>query len=225
MEIVAETNRFVLIYKPAGLAVESRKITEKDLIHALGKRAGEVFVINRIDQPVEGLVLFAKDPKSAAFLSREMQEGRMKKEYLAVVEGKPEKKSGTLIDWLEKNGRTNRSEVTAPGSKGAKKAELFYEVCGSVCSDGAEYSLLLIRLKTGRHHQIRVQLSHMGHPIAGDRKYGDPEKRDSDQRSRFPALCAYRLTFRDPETGSLKTYSRDPEGELFRDFESLIREL
>ena len=214
METVAESREFVLIYKPAGIAVSTREITAPDLVHILTGQYGEVFVINRLDQPVEGLVLFAKDRKSAAFLSGAMQDGRFCKEYLAVVCGTPKEKEGTFTDYLVRNGKTNRTETAAPGTKGAKKAELDYRVLAAAEKEGRTYTLLKILLRTGRHHQIRVQTACRGIPVAGDRKYGRPE-----EAVRFPALCAYRLTFPDPKTGEDRTFERQPEGELFRLFE------
>lgn len=250
IETVAETKDYVLIYKPAGMPVESKCITVTDLFHALKVRYGELFIINRLDQPVEGLVLLAKNKKSAAALSDQMTKGIIKKDYVCIVCGKPAGEKGHLEDWLCRRKDANASEVVCAGTKGAKKAELDYELYETVRLDGKEYSLLGIRLLTGRHHQIRVQLSHMGVPIAGDRKYGGgnavprnngdetpareknaethaPEsegamncvlKQPGAAEDRFPALCAYRIAFQDPQNRKTVIYSRKPEGALFRAF-------
>ena len=212
-ETVAETDKFVIIYKPAGIAVESRNVAEADLYHLLLREHRELHMINRLDQPVEGLVLFAKDRRTAGILSGELSDGRMKKEYLAVVSGRPATERGVLKDMLLRDGRKNISSVVPAGTSGAKYSELSYETIGVKETDGREYTLLSIVLKTGRHHQIRVQLSHMGCPVAGDRKYGG-----DCAPVRFPALCAFRLTFDDPADGKRKTYETVPKGELFRAF-------
>ena len=241
IETVAETEDYVLIYKPAGMPVESRSITVTDVFHALKVRYRELFIINRLDQPVEGLVLLAKNKRCAAALSEQMTNGTIKKDYVCVVCGRPAAEKGHLEDWMCRRNGSNASEVVPAGGKGAKKAELDYEVFETVQPGEKEYSLLGIRLLTGRHHQIRVQLSHMGHPIAGDRKYGEPGPVSGNTVtgksgigdaggelsgiedsvclvSRFPALCAYRITFRDPQSRKTVIYTRKPEGALFRAF-------
>jgi len=218
-ETVAETPGFVLIYKPAGIPVESRDVARPDLYHSLLKQYKELHMINRLDQPVEGLVLFAKNRKSAAALSAALEGGLIRKEYLAVVSGVPRKRSGILEDFLAKDARTNTSRVVREGTKGAKYACLEYETAAVREDPGKEAgesrSLLKILLKTGRHHQIRVQLANMGNPIAGDRKYGLPERAEE---TRFPALCAFRLTFPDPGSGKECVYEVTPKGVLFETF-------
>ena len=213
MEIIRETPDYIAVYKQAGIAVESRSFGRIDLEHELlnllarrqsgsggndGSGIPYLAVINRLDQPVEGIVLFAKNKQAAAELSNQMQTHRMKKEYLAVVRtenmragdmssmeartcdnstglpgreglnGGSEKEYTELVDYLLKDGRTNTSKVVPEKTKGAKKAVLSY-TCEARRDDLA---LLRVRLQTVRHHQIRVQLAHAGMPIAGDRKYG-----------------------------------------------------
>lgn len=214
-EIIADTKEYLLVYKPAGLAVESRSLTEPDLERLLRGRnpaGGPLFVINRLDQVVEGLVLFARTKKAAADLSAQIQSHRMEKEYLAAVDGVPKEKEAELTDWLLKDGRTNVSRVVPEGTPGAKEARLAY-VC--LRSD-AETSLLKIRLFTGRHHQIRVQLANAGLPIIGDRKYNPAAKTDTDQNKyRFPALCCCALSFDEPGSGKRVDYRIEPRGATF----------
>ncbi len=131
IETVAENSKFVLLYKPAGVPVESRDVTVPDLCHALKGRAGGISVINRLDQPVEGLVLFAKDKRSAAHLSGQMQTGQIEKEYLCVVHGRPAPDRGRLEGWLKKSSAGNFSAAARAGEAGAKQAILFYEVLNS----------------------------------------------------------------------------------------------
>ena len=229
METVAKKDGYVLIYKPAGTAVESRSIAAADLYHSLLKTYRELHIVNRLDQPVEGLVLFAKNKKSAAAISAALADGQMKKEYLAVVSGIPKNRSGVLEDLLIKDAKSNTSRVVSKGTKGAKYACLAYETiavdeAGGNGTAGGSRSLLRILLKTGRHHQIRVQLAHMGNPIAGDRKYGrrdglyDGGAAGTANDVRFPALCAYRLTFPDPVSGEKHTFEVAPKGGLFHIF-------
>ena len=186
------------VHKPAGLAVQSRRLGEMDLEHALLNHLAEegekpyLAVINRLDQPVEGIVLFAKTKKAAADLSAQMQQDRMEKYYQAIVCGKA-KQEDTLTDDLLRDGRTNHSAVVAPGTKGAKKAVLSYRLLQEL-PEGR--SLLKIRLQTGRHHQIRVQLSHAGLPILGDRKYGG----EAARAAQHVKLCCCALTFLHPLT-------------------------
>lgn len=215
IETVAETPAFVLIYKPAGIAVESRDISAPDVYHMLLKKYGELYIINRLDQPVEGLVLFAKNRKSAAALSAALQDGRIKKEYLAVVSGMPEPSHGVLENMLAKDGKSNTSRVVPKGTSGAKPAHLEYKTLSGKEFGGKRFSLVAILLGTGRHHQIRVQFAHLGAPVAGDRKYGRAFAADE---GRFPALCAYRLTFGDPDTGEEHTFEVLPKGRLFEIF-------
>jgi len=160
-------------------------------------------IVHRLDQPVQGLLAFAKTPRAAADLSRQVTDGRMRKYYLAWVtaEKEPGWTSGTGMAGCEPDGSSwirleddiffdrsrNVSQVVPAGTRGAKHAVLEYQRAG----DG----LLRIRLLTGRHHQIRVQLAHAGMPILGDRKYGGSE---SDGRGL--CLCACRLELEHPRT-------------------------
>ena len=214
--ILYEDNDILVCYKPAGLAVQSAKVSQPDLESALRThraQSGEdsyIGIITRLDQPVEGLLVFAKTKKAAAALSRSQQEGTWIKEYFAVVNGCPPQ-SGELIDWLLRDGRTNTSRVVTPKTKGAKKARLRYE---RVASDAVHtHTLLRIRLDTGRHHQIRVQLAGAGFPIAGDKKYGIPDKEKQPL-----ALCCAKLSFPHPETGQILTFESKPKGKRFDTF-------
>ena len=137
-------------------------------------------------------MVFAKTKEAAASLSRQMRERLAEKSYYAVTDGIPAQKKGMLEDYLIRDGRTNLSSVTERGAKGAKRAALAYEVIQE--KDGR--AILKIRLETGRHHQIRVQLSHAGMPVAGDRKYNFREH--VLPRAGGLKLCACHLSFRHP---------------------------
>ena len=220
IRIVREEKGFLVVYKPAGIAVQSAKIGEMDLEHWLLRKLAEerkaerpyLSVIHRLDQPVEGLIVFATDKKTAGILSGQMQKGRMHKEYLAVTDGAPPKEKGRLEDLLLRDGKTNTSRVVQPGTPGARQAVLEYE-CLQKRESGR--TLVKIRLLTGRHHQIRVQLAHAGMPIAGDRKY-NPQFRPGEGSI---GLCAWTLSFFHPATGKSLRFQSAPQGKLFQIFD------
>ena len=192
-------------YKPAGIPVETKIITQKDLESEIkkllvkdGVKNPYLAVINRLDQPVSGLVLFALNKEAAARLSDDLNKGRIDKYYKADVFGEFEEKSGKLEDMLYKDAKANMSFVADEKSshfKESKKAVLEY----SEVRPGE----LEIKLITGRHHQIRVQLANAGHPILGDTKYGsdDSKKETEKQGIKELKLKAYRLCINHPGTG------------------------
>ncbi len=215
--IIEETPDFLLVYKPAGLAVQSRSLTETDLENYLknqDKNRNYLAIINRIDQTVEGLVLFAKNNKAAAELSAQLNDHVIKKGYLAVVDGVPSDREMKLEDYLLRDGRTNTSAIVPKGTPNAKKAILDLKLIGTK----GERSLVEIDLHTGRHHQIRVQLAGAGIPISGDRKYN---KKTGGYR--FPGLCSYKLEFRDPKNGKTLAFKILPKGQAFEEFMELIK--
>lgn len=165
-----------------------------------------VAVIHRLDQPVQGVLVFAKDKESAAKLSKQMQQGKFEKTYLAYTQGHTDKKQETLIDELEKDGRTNTSKVVAKKTANSKRAELSYKVL----KETEEGSLLEVSLKTGRHHQIRVQLAHAGLPIFGDAKYN--AKCTKEDANHGVSLCAYKLSFLHPAKGKKMEFQVMPVG-------------
>jgi len=178
-KILQEDDALIVVHKPAGLAVQTKAVWEEDLESLLrrhrqtqGDASDYIGVVHRLDQPVEGILVFAKTPEAASALSEQVQDpdGAMQKEYRAVVFGKMPADHGTLTDYLRKDARTNTSSVTSDRRAG-KRSILDYEV---ILSE-EHTQILRIRLKTGRHHQIRVQLSHAGCPILGDTKYKSPE--------------------------------------------------
>ena len=149
-------------------------------------------MVHRLDQPVSGVMVFAKTKEAAAALGRQIASGLADKFYYAVTDGVPEAGKGQFTDYLLRDGRTNTSAVVESSTPGAKRAELSYEVLEQ--KNGR--AVLRIHLGTGRHHQIRVQFAHAGHPLIGDRKYGT-----AACTSRQLMLCACRLEFTHPTTG------------------------
>lgn len=210
LNILYEDSHILVCVKPAGVPVQTKSLGTQDMENILknhlahapenrSQRGGKppyLAVVHRLDQPVGGILVFAKTPFAAKALSRQMQEDDFTKEYQAVVCGHPRLSSGTLTDYLVKDGRTNTSRVCTKDTAQAKYAELSYRVTKSV--DFPPLSVVNIRLKTGRHHQIRVQMSNMGTPLWGDNKY-NPQF--TSGRGYHPiALCANHLCFHHPET-------------------------
>ena len=205
IETIYRDRDVLVVNKPAGIPVETKSITQKDVESELknilakeGVKNPYLAVINRIDQPVNGLVLFALNKEAAAKLSKDLTDGKIEKCYKAEVFGEFDKKEGTLEDMLYKDGKLNQSFVVGekdPRYKQAKKAILQYKE--------EEAGKLQIRLITGRHHQIRVQLANAGHPILGDTKYGNEQSKEETKKRNISnlQLTSYKLKFRHPKTG------------------------
>ena len=208
---ICERKDFLCVYKPAGLPVQTGNPMAEDLEHLLrGEGYDHLPLINGRAQPVEGLVLFALNRKSAAALSRQLTEGRIEKTYLAAVEGVPEEKEGRVTDFLLTDRKTNLARVVPEHTPEAKKAVLDYRLLET--KEGK--SLLRINLLTGRHHQIRAQLANLRLPILEDMKYNTDFKGKG-----FPALCSHALSFTEPSTGKRVTFSVLPRHEAFRAFD------
>lgn len=227
-EILFEDNHILVAYKPEGLAVETAKITEPDLMDYLKKylckkqgsdNEAYISMVHRLDQPVEGLLVFAKTPFAAKELSSQIQKNQMKKRYLAVVSIDKQLQDNSmrlLEDYLLKDGKTNTSKVVAKDTKGAKKAVLNYRFATADYQD--EVAMVEIRLVTGRHHQIRVQLAHAGIPLIGDVKYGNEKSKETSAKLQVKqaALCAYQLEFFHPKTKKPLVFEIKPKKEIFK---------
>lgn len=215
-DILYEDSVLLVCRKHAGMAVQSAKKSQIDMESALKNylaqqdaNAGQIpylGVIQRLDQPVEGVLVFAKTPKAAAKLNQQMGERKFEKYYLVMVEDEGKQPQGVLEDYLLKDGRTNTSKVVGSGVKGSKQARLSYRTV----SKQDTRVLLEVQLETGRHHQIRVQLAHAGMPIVGDGKY-NPQTKAGQQL----ALCAYRLKLHHPENGKKLAFEIKPENIIF----------
>lgn len=217
--ILYEDSEILVCKKPAGVAVQTAKMGQQDMVsllknYRMGKQE-EPYIgpVHRLDQPVEGVMVFAKNKQAAANLSKQISEKQANKYYYAVVCGKPKEKQAELVDYLCKDGKKNTSSVVTKETAGAKRAELFYEVV----KETEDKSLLRIELKTGRHHQIRVQLSHMGCPIYGDSKYQGTVKQEKIGYMPL-ALCAYKIEFSHPKNRKKMEFQIKPEGEAFLEF-------
>lgn len=179
MNVVYEDNHIIIVNKQSGEIVQGDKTGDtplsdivKQYIKEKYNKPGNVFlgVVHRLDRPVSGLVVFAKTSKALSRLNEMFRTGDVHKTYWAIVKKNDIAPEATLTDWLTRNERQNKSYAHNREVPGAKKAVLSYKV--RRMSDN--YMLLEVRLMTGRHHQIRCQLAHMGCPIKGDLKYGSP---------------------------------------------------
>lgn len=177
MEIVYEDNHIVVVNKAPGEIVQGDKTGDTPLSELLKQylkekynKPGNVFcgVVHRIDRPVGGLVIFAKTSKALTRLNEMLRKGDIHKTYWALVEGHPQKDEDTLTNYLVSDGRMNKTFIAKKGDPEAKESVLKYKTIAK----GDRYTLLEINLLTGRKHQIRAQLSNLGHPIKGDLKYG-----------------------------------------------------
>lgn len=177
MRVLYEDNHIIIVRKEAGEIVQGDKTGDTPLSETIKaylkekyNKPGNVFcgVVHRIDRPVTGVVVFAKTSKALSRLNEMIKKGEMHKTYWALVEGKREDNEGYIESWLLSDGKTNKTSVVSEGTPGAKLSKLNYKVLAV----GDRYSLLEVKLLTGRKHQIRVQLSSTGTPIKGDLKYG-----------------------------------------------------
>lgn len=216
LQILYEDKEVIVCYKPAGVPTQTARLGEQDMVSLLKNhlKGKYVAVVHRLDQPVEGILVFAKTAAAAKVLNREMQGAGFGKFYQAVLWGVPGERTGTLENYLIKDGRTNTSRIASPTEKNAKKAILSYEVLKTGKDNEKDISLVKIKLDTGRHHQIRVQMANLGCPIWGDTKYNPLLL--GDKKWRQIALCAYRLEFVHPKTGKNMVFEVEPQGEGFQ---------
>lgn len=222
-KIIHEDKYLFVCQKPAKYPVQSDRSNDTDLKtyleHYMRETKGfeepYVGIVHRLDRPVGGLVVVAKNPKSNAFLSKGLQERSFKKIYLAVVEGQPD--AVTLVDYLKKRSKDNTSHIVEEGTPKAKKAILHLKPIKSLSIDGIIHTMIQIELETGRHHQIRVQLAHAGYPIWGDTKYNPSFQQ---KRGWFDiALFASALSFVHPN-GEFVQFKIEPDHEIFKLFEA-----
>lgn len=221
IKILFEDKHIIVAEKPPKIPSQSDKTGDNDMMNILKTHLKNNYpsahnpyigLIHRLDRPVGGIMVFAKTKEANAKLSEEIRTKRLKKEYHAVVCGKPENANGELRDYLLKLRKINMSKVVTDQTKNSKEAILEYEVLDSV--DTEEYgilSLVKIRLKTGRHHQIRVQFSNANLPLWGDNKYNKAfvKKKKWTQI----ALWATSLTFNHPKDKKTCSFETKPNEE------------
>jgi 23S rRNA pseudouridine1911/1915/1917 synthase len=180
LKVLYEDNHLIAVFKSAGILTQGDKSNDNSLMDEVKKylktkyqKQGNVFLglVHRLDRPVAGVIVFAKTSKGASRLSEQIRNHQVKKTYQAIVSGKPSKNKDSLIDYLKKDRNENKVSLSKIPKAGFEKAELDYEIIES----NGNYSLLKINLKTGKPHQIRVQLSSIGCPVVGDVKYGSKD--------------------------------------------------
>ncbi len=177
LEILYEDNHCLAVAKPAGLLTQGDATGDPCLLEQVRSylksrynKPGNVFVglLHRLDRPVSGVLLFARTSKAASRLSAQFREGRIEKTYMAVAEGSLPGDEGVWLDWLRKDSARNMVAIVPAGSVDALQAETAYRVTGVEARSVA----LELKPRTGRPHQLRVQLAARGCPIVGDRRYG-----------------------------------------------------
>lgn len=215
LKVLYEDNSVIVVYKEAGILSQKDKDNDTSLLDMVKEyvkkkynKPGNVYIglVHRLDRNVSGVMVFARNSKSASRLSEEVRNGKLKKEYIAVVEGIIEEESGTFKDYLVKDSKFN-TKVT--DEKHGKLSVLDYRVIKRDYKKNR--TLVKINLKTGRHHQIRVQFASRGHALCGDTRYGNTKG--------YIALCANKLTFIHPTTKKEMTFEINlPDNKYFTDF-------
>lgn len=201
LTILYEDNHLIVVLKPQNVPSQGDSTGDKDLLSMVKDyiketydKKGEAFagLVHRLDRPTGGVMVFAKTSKAAARLSEQIKDGSFEKRYLAVVVGTPRDRQARLSDYLFKDEKNNTVKVVPAAIEGAKRAELVYKVLETT----PKLTLVDIKLLTGRSHQARVQMQHIGTPIFGDVRYGG----DTLAKGHNLALWAYELRFYHPVT-------------------------
>ena len=212
LKVIYEDNHIIVVEKPVNTPSQGDKTGDTDLLTIVKqyikekyKKPGNVYLglVHRLDRPVGGVMVFAKTSKAAARLSNQVRENQFEKTYLTIVNGKMEQNKETLKDYLWKDEKNNKSKVVPEETRNSKLAVLDYEVLKYDLK--LNLSVLKINLHTGRHHQIRVQLSSRDHSIYGDQKYG------GRGHGKQIALWAYKLQLFHPITNEKMIFHCLPE--------------
>ena len=226
IKIIYEDAHIIIVHKPAGLATQTSHIGQQDVVSELknyfAKNAGSagaagspasgqasyLGIVHRLDQPVEGLLVFAKTKEAAAKLTKQLSKGTLNKKYYAIICGKLSEKSGELVDYLIKEGNIGR--IGKPEEKDAKQGILQYKWVKDL---DEECSLVDIHIENGRFHQIRLQMAHAGYPILGDLKYGSQHSIELSWKHQVKnvALYAYRIELHHPMTGKKLEFAIQPQ--------------
>lgn len=217
LDIIYEDNQIIVVVKPQNVPTQQDATNDLDMLSMVKQyikekynKAGEAFVglVHRLDRPTGGVMVFARNSKSASRLSAQIADGSFEKTYLAVVKGKPRQEKGRLVDYIKKDLRENKASIVPMAEKDAKKAELEYQVLETMDN----LSLLKINLQTGRGHQIRVQMANIGNALYGDAKYGKTDKTQNLKTSNL-ALWATVLRFNHPTQDKVMLFKVFPPEE------------
>lgn len=212
LNVLYEDNHIVVVIKPQNMPSQEDESGDMDLLTLVKNyvkekynKPGEVFIglVHRLDRPTGGIMVFARNSKSASRLSEQIRDHKMEKTYYAVCKGCPKEKSGSLVNYLKKDEKDNIVKIVSMGATDAKKAELSYKVLQT----NGEESLLEVKIVTGRSHQIRVQLAGINCPLLGDNKYG----KDKTKASKNLGLWAGKLEFVHPVSKEKMTFMAMPD--------------
>ncbi len=212
--VLYEDNHVIVVLKPQNVPSCEDETKDKDLLTVIKEhikekenKQGNVYVglVHRLDRPTGGVMVYAKSSKAAARLSEQMQNGDFEKKYAAVLAGELKIKRATLTNYLKKNPINNMVYVCPPVTEGAKFAELEYDVL----EEKSGLTLALIKLHTGRSHQIRVQMANVGAPVYGDMRYGGEKAKKGKL-----ALWAVSLSFTHPVSKERLCFKIQPPADL-----------
>ena len=210
LEVLYEDNHIIVVVKPFNIPTQEDSSKDidmltiiKDYIKEKYNKPGNVYLglVHRLDRPASGVMVFARTSKAASRLSDEVRNRIIKKTYLAIVHGKT-KEQEKLVDYISKDNKTNNSYID---KKSGKESILTYTRLKY--DEKEDLSLIKVDLETGRHHQIRLQMSNIGHPLYGDQRYGTQDKKQL-------ALYAYKLEFTHPVTKEQMTFKKLPEWKI-----------
>lgn len=221
LEVIYEDNHLIAVNKNAGDITQGDKTGDETLPDKLKswlahkyKKEGNVYVgvIHRLDRPTSGVIVFSKTSKALPRMNKLFKTQEVRKIYWAIVENKPKNTKGSLVDYLKKNEKQNKSYVVEKGTKDAKEAIMDYELIG----ESDRYFLLEVNIQTGRHHQIRAQLANIGCTIKGDLKYGSK----SSNKNGGISLHARSVKFIHPVRGEeVSIVAKVPDDNLWKFFE------
>ncbi|MCD2477561.1 RluA family pseudouridine synthase [Mammaliicoccus lentus] len=214
INVLYEDNHLLIVEKPVNIAVQEDASKDMDLLNILKSyikekynKPGDVYLglVHRLDRPVGGVMVFARTSKAASRLSNELRKQQIYRKYKAIIRGTLPNKQGELVDYLYKDRKKNLVSVVSSKNKDGKKAILEYKVL----SKKDNLSMLEVELKTGRSHQIRVQLANQGTPLYGDQKYGEHVNKHGQQI----ALWASSLSVKHPTKDEMITVESEPPKE------------
>ena len=223
LEVLYEDEEMLVCVKPVGVPSQSDKSNDEDMItrvrnyifdHSDSNDEPYVAMLNRLDRPVGGVMVFAKTKQAAAKLSEQQKSCSITKYYQAVLTGELPDEGGELANYIVKDPKTNMSRICKKDIEGAKEAVLSYELLDEFETDEGILSYVLIELKTGRHHQIRVQMANIGCGVWGDIKYNPKFKRAKNKIKQI-ALFSSRIELTHPVTGEHMVFKKEPYGKAF----------
>ena len=215
LDVLYEDNHVIVVVKPQNIPSQPDASGDVDMLSLVKEyvkvkynKAGEAFIglVHRLDRPTGGIMVFARNSKSASRLSAQLKDGTLEKIYYTVTNKCPKEKKGLLVNYIKKDLRENKASIVPLSEKGAKRAELFYEVL----EEKDKFVLLKIKLQTGRGHQIRLQLANIGCTVYGDAKYSGKNKQISTKNL---ALWAGELKFKHPTQDKVLIFKVAPPDE------------